>query len=112
MLIPHSNLPPIVDHQDLHAQIDAIKLGKVPWKSYTAQYQWIRPKDGPVPGWMATEYQIWYCDPRLIIHNILANPEFASDIDYAPHCDFQDEKRQYKDFMSGDWAWDQCVRRC
>ena len=35
-LIPHDDLPPITDHQDLHAQIDAIKLGTVPWKSYTA----------------------------------------------------------------------------
>lgn len=55
------------------------------------------------------EYQLWYCDPRQVIHNILGNPEFASGIDYTPHRDFQDENRQYHDFMSGDWAWDQCV---
>ena len=109
-LIPHDNLPPITNHEDLHAQIDAIGLGNVPWKSYTAHYQWLRPKNGPIPEWMTAEYQLWYRDPRQVIHNILANPEFASGTDYAPHRDFRDEKRQYCDFMSGDWAWDQCVR--
>ena len=108
-LIPHDDLPPIANHQDLHAQIDAIRLGTLPWRLYTARYQWLRPESGPVPEWMTTEYQLWYRDPRQVIHHILANPEFASDIDYAPHRDFQDEERQYRDFMSGDWAWDQCV---
>ena len=58
---------------------------------------------------MKTEYQLWYRDPRQVIHHVLANPEFTSGIDYAPHRDFWDEKRQYCDFMSGDWAWEQCV---
>ena len=110
-LVPHGDLPPIADHQELHAQIDAIGLGNVPWKSYTAQYQWLLPKSGPIPEWMKTEYQLWYRDPRQVIHHILANPEFASGIDYAPHCDFQDGKQQYRDFMSGDWSWEQCVCR-
>ena len=108
-LVPHDDLPPIADHRDLHAQIDAIKLGEVPWKSYTAQYQWLRPNEGPIPEWMETKYQLWYRDPRQVVHHILANPEFASGFDYAPHKDFRDEERQYHDFMSGDWAWEQCV---
>ncbi|KAF9779591.1 hypothetical protein BJ322DRAFT_1101760 [Thelephora terrestris] len=107
-LVPHSDLPPILDHRDLHAQIDAIKLGNIPWRSYTAQYQWLRPNNGPVPEWMQDKYQLWYRDPRQVVRHILANPEFTSGIDYAPHRDFQDEERQYHDFMSGDWAWEQC----
>lgn len=110
-LVPHGDLPPITSHRDLHAQIDAINLGNVPWRSYTAQYQWLRPEDGPVPEWMGTKYQIWFRDPRQVIHNILANPEFVSGIDYVPHKDFQDGERQYHDFMSGNWAWEQCVGR-
>ena len=108
-LAPHNDFPPFVDHQDLHAQIDAIRLGHVPWRSYTAQYQGLRPDGGPIPEWMDAKYELWYPDPRKIIHNLLTNPEFVSGIDYAPHRDFQDGKRQYGDFMSGDWAWDQCV---
>lgn len=109
-VIPYDDSPPIANHNDLHAQIDAIKLGHVPWKSYSARYRWLRPQDGLVPEWMGAEHQFWYRDPRRIIHHIFANPEFASGIDYAPHRDFQDGERQYCDFMSGNWAWEQCVR--
>jgi hypothetical protein len=109
-LVPHGDTPPIADHKDLHARIDAIGLGNVPWKSYTAQYQWLHPESGPIPEWMKTDYHLWYRDPRQVIHHMLANPEFSSGIDYSPHRDLQDGKRQYRDFMSGDWAWDQSVR--
>jgi len=59
---------------------------------------------------MDKEYQLWYRDPRKVVHNILANPDFSTTLDYIPYHDFQDGKRRYCDFMSGDWAWDQCVR--
>lgn len=109
-LVPHGDPPPIADHRDLHAQIDAVNLGDVQWESYTAQYRWLRTESGSVPEWMLAKYQLWFRDPRRVIHNIFSNPEFASDIDYVPHRDFQDEERRYQDFMSGDWAWEQCVR--
>ena len=48
---------------------------------------------------MATKYQLWYHDPQKVIHSILKNPELINSIDYIPYCNF----------MSGDWAWDQCV---
>ena len=109
-LIPHDDTPPLTDHRDLHLQIDAVKLGNIPWRSYTAQYQWLYPENGPIPEWMATKYQLWYRDPRQVIHHILINPEFASGIDYAPYHDFHEGKRRYQDFMSGNWAWEQSVR--
>lgn len=59
---------------------------------------------------MTTEYELWYRDPRKVIHNILANPDLVDGIDYVPYREFQDGKRRYCDFMSGDWAWEQCVR--
>ena len=58
---------------------------------------------------MGTKCQIWYRDPRELLHHILTNPEFALGFDYAPHKDFQGGERQYHNFMSGDWAWEQCV---
>lgn len=60
---------------------------------------------------MTTSYQLWYRDPREVIHNILANPDLADGIDYVPYHDFKDGKRRYCDFMSGDWAWRQCVSK-
>lgn len=89
--------------------IDAIKLGSVPWQSYTIKYNGLRPDNGPTPEWMTTEYQLWYRDPRKVIHNIFANPDLVNDIDYVPYRDFEDGKRRYCDFMSGNWAWRQSV---
>ena len=109
-LIPHKDSAPILGHDDLHATIDAIKLGHVPWQSYTAQYNGLRPDNAPTPEWMNAQYQLWYRDPQKVIHNLLANPDLADGIDYVPYRDFKDDKRQYRDFMSGNWAWRQCVR--
>jgi hypothetical protein len=45
-------------------------------------------------------------------HNILANPDYKDEIDYVPfrEYDTSDSTRRWKDFMSGDWAWQQAVR--
>lgn len=110
-LVPHNDSPPILDHDELHSTIDAIQLGQVPWQSYTARYNGLRPENAPAPEWMNTEYQLWYRDPRKVIHNILANPDLTDGIDYVPYRDFEDDKQRYSDFMSGDWAWRQCVRK-
>ena len=58
---------------------------------------------------MTTEYQVWYRDPRKVIHNMFANPDLVDCFDYVPYRDFMGDKRRYCDFMSGDWAWKQCV---
>ena len=59
---------------------------------------------------MNTEYQVWYRNPRTVIHNILVNPDLAGGFDYTPYREFNNDQRHYCDFMSGDWAWSQCVR--
>ena len=58
---------------------------------------------------MTTDYEVWYRDPRNVIHNILANPDLVDGIDYVPYREFENNERRYCDFMSGDWAWRQCV---
>ena len=108
-LVPYDDSAPILDREDLHSTIDSIKLGSVPWQSYTAKYNGLRPDGAPVPEWMTAEYQLWYRDPRKVVHNILGNPDLANDINYVPYRDFKDGQRQYSDFMSGNWAWKQCV---
>jgi hypothetical protein len=42
---------------------------------------------------------------------MLANSDYVGEIDYTTYREFQekDKKRRYKDFMSGDWAWNQSV---
>lgn len=109
-LAPHGAEPPITSYRDLHAQIDAIDLGFVPWKSSTVRYQGPRPENSATFSWMDQDYQLWYRDPRKVVRNILTNPEFNAALDYIPYCDFRDGKRRYGDFMSGDWGWNQSVR--
>ncbi|KAG1792118.1 uncharacterized protein BJ212DRAFT_1451172 [Suillus subaureus] len=109
-LVKHHNTPPFADHKDLHNVIDATQLGDVPWQCFSAQYTGERPE--VVPPWMDEEFEVWYRDPCAMAHNILANPTYKDEIDYVPFCEYDasDETRQWKDFMSGDWAWQQAVR--
>ncbi|KAG1886072.1 hypothetical protein F4604DRAFT_1877994 [Suillus subluteus] len=106
-LARHHDTPPFADHKDLHNVIDATQLGDVPWQCFSAQYSGERPE--VVPPWMDDEFEVWFRDPRAMAHNILANPAYKDEIDYVPfrEYDASDDTRRWKDFMSGDWAWQQ-----
>ncbi|KAG1905399.1 uncharacterized protein F5891DRAFT_1126157 [Suillus fuscotomentosus] len=81
------------DHKDLHKVIDTTQLGNVPWQCLLVQYMGEHPEHD-TPLWMGKDYEVWYRDPRVMAHNMLANTT-------------------YKDFMSGDWAWQQAIHiRC
>ena len=73
------------------------------------QYNGTQPP-GDIPLWMQAEYDVWFRDPRTLVHDLLSNPDFKSDFDYAP---FQertaDGVHRFQDFMSGNWAWNQAV---
>ncbi|KAG2062203.1 hypothetical protein BDR06DRAFT_1027453 [Suillus hirtellus] len=86
-LSKHNDSPPFADHKDLHKVIDATQLGNVPWQCLSVQYTGEHPEHD-TPQWMGKDYEVWYRDPHMMAHNMLANTT-------------------YKDFMSGDWAWQQ-----
>ena len=110
-LEPHSDNPPFLNHQGLYETIDSISLGTVPWQSSSFSYNDPNAIISPdSPKWMTADYTIWYRDPRQLFLNILQNPDFANAFDYAPLREYdQDGNRQYRNFMSGDWAWKQAV---
>jgi hypothetical protein len=60
---------------------------------------------------MTAEYDAWFQDPRVLIHNIISNPDFDGEFDYAP---FQEHdtagNHRFQNFMSGNWSWKQAVR--
>jgi hypothetical protein len=61
--------------------------------------------------WMLTKHDIWFCDPHVLIKNMLANPDYKGQIDYTPIQEFNNSGScQYQNFMSGDWAWEQAAR--
>ncbi|KAH6886621.1 hypothetical protein BKA70DRAFT_1377252 [Coprinopsis sp. MPI-PUGE-AT-0042] len=77
--------PPFASARELYALIDSIKDGHVPWDSFS----------------------VWFRDPLTVLEEQMANPEFNGKIDFAPKRLFRNNKRQYTDLMSGNWAWNQ-----
>ena len=109
-LIPHGDSPPIANHQHLHRQIDAIKLGDVQWENVSLKYNGPLPTITRPPEWKTAEYDVWYRNPREVIKNMLSRTDFDGHIDYMAYQEFDGEKRQYGNMMSGDWSWRQSVR--
>ncbi|KAH7904477.1 hypothetical protein BJ138DRAFT_991301, partial [Hygrophoropsis aurantiaca] len=107
-LIKHDDSPPFANHRDLYNVIDSTRLGHVTWERFATKYSGEVP-DENIPPWMLEEFEVWYRDPREIVRNMVANPDYVKDIDHRPFREFSVEGdiRQYHDFMSGDWAWQQ-----
>jgi hypothetical protein len=106
--LPPGHEPPFTDHKGLYSVIDSTTLGDIPWQSFSVSYNGDIP-DSPPP-WMTAKYNVWFCDPCEVMRSQLANPDFKSEINYAPKQVFNhSNKCQYKDFMSGIWAWNQAV---
>ena len=58
---------------------------------------------------MLKEYTVFFRDPLTVVCNIISNPDFNSQFNYAPYTEFEDEKQCWTDVMSGKWAWKQAV---
>jgi hypothetical protein len=97
---------PFTNHQEMLTTIDSIQEGNVPWISFSAKYSGVRPPTTP-PDWMVKEYTVYYRDPLTVIRNMIKNPAFNGQFDYAPYMEFEDESWRRSDVMSGDWAWKQ-----
>ena len=109
-LVPHGIQPPIANHTELLQQVDSIQLGSISWESFSLSYEGPPPETARPPEWKATEYEVWFRNPRDVIKGILGNPEFNGHIDYSAYREFEDSQRRYSNMMSGDWAWRQSVR--
>ncbi|KAG1883443.1 hypothetical protein F4604DRAFT_1879062 [Suillus subluteus] len=107
-LVQYNDHPPFANHRDLYRTIDSSELGDVPWQSFSVKYCGDKP-DINVPPWMDGSYEVWFRDPRDVIRNMLANLLYANEMDYCPYREYASatDERQWKDFMSADWAWDQ-----
>lgn len=99
---------PFLDHNDLYALIDDIPYGDVRWESSTITYEGAVP-EGPRPSWMDAKYKIWLRSPLEVVKNLIKNPDFAGEFDYAPYHEYLDSKHRFQHLMSGDWAWRQAV---
>ncbi len=108
-LAVHGDVPPFASHKDMYEKIDATCLGDAPWESFTLKYEGTRP-DHDVPDWMMAQHEVWFRDPLTLVHNMLSNPDFKDEFDYAPFQEYDGpDNHQFQDFMSGNWAWKQCI---
>ena len=49
-------------------------------------------------------------DPQILLDHQISNPNFKSHIDYSPRLVFGEQGQHvWSDFMTGNWAWSQCV---
>jgi Plavaka transposase len=105
----HNDEPPFSNTKELYKVIDSTPLGDVAWQSFSLQHNGTRPA-GDIPSWMQAEYDVWFRDPQTIVQNMLSNPDFKSDFDYAPFQEYSaDGIHRFRDFMSGIWAWQKAV---
>lgn len=99
---------PFASSNDMLATIDRIRVGDEPWQSFLCKRKGELPANAPE--WMNQEYEVWYRDVDLTIKNLLANPDFAGEMDFVPYREYgPGDERRYCDFFSGDWAWEQAV---
>jgi hypothetical protein len=108
-LAPHNDNPPFSKAKHMYKTIDETPLGEVPWQSVTIQFDGDRPVDGG-PSWMEVGHEVWFRDPRVLVHNLLSNPDFKGEMDLAPFQEYgPGGAHRFQNFMSGIWAWRQAV---
>jgi hypothetical protein len=108
-LAAHNETPPFADHTEMYETIDSTPIGDVPWESFTLEYDGVRPNHD-IPLWMTMEYDVWFRNPLDLVHNIISNPDFKDEFDYAPLQEYTtDGVHRFQDVMSGDWCWKQAV---
>ncbi|KAG1741478.1 uncharacterized protein EDB91DRAFT_1237140 [Suillus paluster] len=109
-LIKHGDAPLFTSHRDLYDTIDATPLGDVPWETFSMSYTGTKPLHD-IPPWMNATYDVWFCNPHLLLHGLLRNPDFDREMEYVPYQDYTlEDKRCFKNFFSGNWASNQAVR--
>ena len=95
-------------HKDLYDTIDVTKLGNAPWNHFNLSYQ--GEKGNSPLKWKTEDFTVWFCNPWMVVHNLLSNPNFNNGFDYAPFQEHdKDGNHQYENFMSGNWCWRQVV---
>ncbi|KAG1818094.1 uncharacterized protein BJ212DRAFT_1446566 [Suillus subaureus] len=97
------------DHCNLYKTIDNAPLGDVKWQSFSVKYTGTIPDEDALSGYadMTDSHDVWFYNPCDVVQNMLANPEFATEMNLQLYRKFttENDEHQWKDFMSGDWSW-------
>jgi hypothetical protein len=97
------------NHGELHTLIDSSTLGDVPWQCMVTNNDSVDLEKLP---WAQTTYEVWYRNPKIVVSNMLANPDFDGQFDLRPYIDLdKHQKRRWSNVMSGNVAWRHSVSR-
>jgi hypothetical protein len=102
--------PPFASAQDLYETIDSTDVGGISWQAFSVQFNGAVTDNSELPGWKTQTYEVWFRDPLKIAEAQISNKDFHREMDYSPKREFsRSGRRQFSDFMSGNWAWNQAV---
>jgi hypothetical protein len=108
-LTVHNAGPPFKNASHMYKTIDSTPLGDIPWETFSLRRSGTQP-EVDVPSWMEADYEVSFRNPRALVHNMLSNPDFKSDFDFAPLQErTADGTHRFCNLMSGNWAWKQAV---
>jgi hypothetical protein len=111
-LAVHDDEPPFTNSTSMYNAIDSTPLAGTVWESFSLQYNG-DDHDEDAQSWTDAEYNVWFRDPRSLVHDLISNPDFKADFDYVPFQEHtNDGVHHFQDFMSGNWVWRQAVSRC
>ena len=83
-LLKHDDTPPFANHGDLFDTIDSTPLGDVPWQTFSINYDAGEEVPDGAPSWQTSTYDVWFRDPRLVVRNMIDNPDYGNQFDSAP----------------------------
>ncbi|EMD36420.1 hypothetical protein CERSUDRAFT_52595 [Gelatoporia subvermispora B] len=111
-LARHKDSAPLRGAKSLYETIDSIPLGGVAWNQMEFTAKDPEEPDDPKRPWKSETYEVIYRDPCQVVKEIIANPSFDGEFDYTPKREHLPNNAglRRKDFMSGDWAWDQATK--
>jgi hypothetical protein len=101
--------PPFNSHEHVYETIDATQHGDAPWHCFAVSYN--GEARHPCPSWQTGEWEVFYRDPNVVLTQMLQNPDFDGQFDYAAYVGLDKSgKRYWSDFMSGNFAyrWSVC----
>lgn len=100
--------PPFRSHEHVYETIDATQHGDAPWNCLAVSYN--GEATHPCPSWQMGEWEVFYRNPDLVLRQMLENPDFNGQIDYAAYVGLDKAgKRYWSDFMSGNFAYRRSV---
>ncbi|KIK11104.1 hypothetical protein PISMIDRAFT_19806 [Pisolithus microcarpus 441] len=79
-LVEAGGYPIFGSYKEMYQTIDNTRIGDVKWESFTVRHTGDMVAD-PAP-WMNDEYDVWFRDPHEVVQNMLANPDFANEMDF------------------------------